>query len=245
MSQYEFGSGVLYGRSLDNTPATPVRFGALQGVSIDMSFTTKELYGQFQFPIALGRGTGKITGKADFAQFNAQVYNDLFFGFSNPTTGRVVTQVSEAQTVTANAITVTNNATYLRDLGVVRASDASVLTRVTANAIGLQYVVNETSGVYSFNTSQNAVAMLVSYAYTDSANGKTIAITNQLLGNSPQFLAEFTNSYRGKKLTMVLNACMSSKLSFPTKLEDFTMPSFDFQAFSDDAGNIGVISLDE
>lgn len=243
--QYQFGSGVLYGRSLTNTPATPVRFGALQDVSIDFQFSVKELYGSYQFPLALGRGTGKIAGKASFAQFNAQAFNDLFFGFSNPSTGETKTAVGEAQTVTANIVTATNNTTYLTDLGVVKASDGTVYTRVTSGPVGQQYSCNETTGVYTFNTSQNAVAVLINYNYSDAANGKKISITNQLLGNSPQFIAVFTNTFNSKQLTLTLNACMSSKLTLATKLEDFTIPSFDFSAFSDASNNIGTLSMDE
>lgn len=243
--QYSFGSGVLYGRSLVSNVPTPVRFGALQGVSIDFSFTTKELYGQYQFPIALGRGTGKITGKADFAQFNAQAFNDLFFGLTNPSTGEVRTAVAEAGTVTANIVTATFNSTFVRDLGVVLASDGSVYTRVSATPVGQQYACNETSGVYTFNASQANAAVLLSYNYTDAANGKLISITNQLLGNSPQFMAVFTETFNSKRLTVVLNACMSSKLSLVTKLEDFTIPAFDFQAFADAANAIGSISTAE
>src|SRR3990172_4159491 len=114
--QYQFGSGVLYGRSLTNTPATPVRFGALHDVSVDFAFTTKPLFGSFQFPLAIGRGTAKVTGKANFAQFNAQAFNDLFFGLSNPATGETKTAVQEPQTITANIITATHNTTYVQDL---------------------------------------------------------------------------------------------------------------------------------
>lgn len=243
--QYSFGSGVLYGRSLVSNVPTPVRFGALQGVSIDFAFTTKELYGQYQFPIALGRGTGKITGKADFAQFNAQAFNDLFFGLTNPATGSVRTAVAEAATVTANAITATNGANFVADLGVVRASDQAVFTRVANAPVGLQYTANETNGAYAFNSSQNNVPVLISYTYTDAANGKKIAITNQLLGNSPQFMAVFTETFNGKSMTISLNSCMSSKLSLVTKLEDFTIPAFDFMAFADSANAIGSISMEE
>ena len=245
MAQYSFGSGVLYGRSLTNTPATPVRFGALQGVSIDFSFTTKELHGGSQFPLALGRGKGKITGKADFAQFNAQAFNDLFFGNSNPASASTRTQVGEAGTVTANLVTVTYAANFVADYGVVRASDSAVYTRVTSGPVGLQYACNETTGNYTFNSTQNAVAVLVSYTYADGSNGKKITITNQLLGNSPTFSAVFTETFNSKALTFVLNTCMSSKLTFATKLEDFTSPNFDFMAFADAGGNIGTISMDE
>lgn len=243
--QYSFGSGVLFGTTLVSNVPTPVRFGGLQGCSFDIAFSAKELYGQYQFPIALGRGTGKITGKCDFAQINAQAYNDLFFGLSNPTTGETKTSVAEAQTVTANAVNPTNNTTFISDLGVVRASDGAIYTRVAANAVGLQYTVNTTTGAYGFNSSQNNTPVLVSYSYADAANGKKITITNQLLGNSPQFSLLFTETFNGKQITLTLNACMSSKLTLATKLEDFTIPSFDFQAFADAAGVVGTISTDE
>jgi len=242
--QYGFGSGSLFGRSLTNTPASPVRFGALQDVSFDFSFTTKMLHGQNQFPLAIGRGTGKITCKAKLAQINAQVFNDIFFGLSNPTTGSVATAIAEAATVTANIVTVSNNATYLRDFGVVKASDQSIYTRVTSGPVGQQYSCNETTGVYTFNNTQNAVAVAVSYQYTDSSNGKTITITNQLLGNAPQFMAAFAATFNNQKQTLLLNACMSSKLMFATKLEDFTIPELDFDVFADSAGNIGSWSVD-
>lgn len=245
MAQYEFGTGALFGKSLANSSSTPVQFGALQGVTIDTAFSTKELFGRFQFPLAIGRGTGKMTGKADFAQFNAQAFNDLFFGLTAPATGSVRTSVEEAQTVTANIVTVTNNATFLRDLGVIKASDSSPFVR-TANApVGQQYSCNETTGVYTFNASQNAVAVKVSYNYNDASNGKKITLTNQQLGNAPQFIAVFTQTFQSKSLTWVLNACMSSKLGLTTKLEDFAIPSFDFQAFADASNEIGSISMDE
>lgn len=243
--QYQFGSGVLFGRSLTNTPATPVRFGALQDVTIDFAFTTKPLFGSFQFPLAVGRGTAKVTGKANFAQFNAQAYNDLFFGLSNPATGETKTAVQEAQTISANIVTVTFNSTYVQDLGVVKASDGTVYTRVANSPVGQQYSCNETTGVYTFNNTQNATAVLVSYQYTDAANGKKITMTNQLLGNAPQFIAAFTSTYGGKQMTMTLNACMSNKLTFATKLEDWNIPSFDFDAFCDSSNVLGTLSLDE
>jgi len=245
--QYSFGSGVLYGRKIPLTGvATPVRFGALQGVSIDISYTTKELFGQKQFPLAIGRGTGKITGKAQFGQFNAQALNDLFFGeTADPATGQTVTKNAEAQTITANVVTVTNNATFARDLGVIKAADGTPYVRVSNGPVGQQYSANESTGVYTFNSSQNNTNVKVSYQYTDAANGKTITITNQDLGSSPVFLAVLNETFNGKAISLKLNACQSSKLTMATKLEDFTIPDFDFMAFADEADVIGTLSLAE
>lgn len=245
--QYAFGAGNLFGRSRDSANPTPVRFGAMQGVTLDFQFNVKELYGQFQFPIALGRGTGKISGKANWAQFNAQLFNDIFFGNSgSPTAGTTRTAVAEAKTVTANAVTPTyNGANFVADQGVVRASDGMVYQRVASAPVGLQYSCNESTGAYSFNSTQNNVPVLVSYTYLDAATGSKVSITNQALGTSPSFAAVFTETFNGKSMTLTLNACMSSKLSMATKLEDFATPDFDFMAYSDAAGNIGTISFDE
>jgi hypothetical protein len=59
------------------------KFGALQDVSVDISFNLKELYGQNQFPLTIARGQGKIEGKAKFANLNGGMVNDLFFGQTN------------------------------------------------------------------------------------------------------------------------------------------------------------------
>lgn len=246
--QYEFGTGTLYGVSTTGaSPATPVRFGALQGVTIDFAFTQKELYGSYQFPLALARGTAKITGKADYAQFNAQIFNDLFFGESAVADGTIRTEVAESQTVTANVATVTHNGAgnFVQDLGVVVSANGAVLTKVANAPTAMQYSCNESTGVYTFNAALNNVAVGISYTWNAPNTGKKITINNQLLGSAPQFKAVFTQSFQSKKMTVVLNTCMSSKLSLVTKLEDFTIPAFDFAAFSDSANQIGSISLEE
>jgi hypothetical protein len=246
MAQYAFGSGVLYGR---NTTAnsTPVRFGGMQGVTLDFAFSIKELYGQYQFPIALGRGVGKITGKSTWAQFNAEAFNSIFFGQSTPATGEYKTAVAEQATVTANIVTASHNGAgvFFADYGVVLASDGSVYTKVASAPVGQQYTCNETTGVYTFNTSQNNSVVQVSYVWKDAANGKLITISNQLLGNAPEFSAVFTETFQGKQMTFVLNKCMSNKLAMASKLEDFMIPEFDFSAFADSSQTIGTISMEE
>lgn len=243
--QFEFGSGVLYGRSAQSTTPTPVRFGVLQEVSLEFAFTTKPLYGQNQFPVAVGRGTAKVTGKAKYGQFNAQAFNDLFFGYSSLPTGETKTAVSEAATVTANVVNAAHNAAaFVADLGVVYAANGTIFTRVAAGANVGQYVCNESNGQYTFNSTDNNVAVLLNYTWNDTSNGKQITITNPLLGNAPTFKAVFTQTYNGQQQTMTLNACMSEKLTVATKLEDWTIPEFDFQAFADASGTIGTWGLD-
>lgn len=251
--QYSFGAGSLFGRKLTNaagtaaTAPTPVRFGGLQDVSIDVTFTQKELYGQYQFPIDLARGAGKVACKAKFAQFNALALNDLFYGeTANPTGGAEATAVAEAQTVAANVVYPTHNTAYVRDLGVTYSANGVILSRVASTPLVGNYSVNETTGTYTFNATDNAAAMLVNYNWTDgTANGSQIVVTNKLMGSQPTFLAVFTEVSKGKRITFTLNNCISSQLNFATKLEDYTIPEFTFAAFADASGNVIKASFDE
>jgi len=244
--QYSFGTGTLIGRKIPSSGvATPVKFGALQGVTVDIAFTTKELYSRKQFPVDVGRGTAKLTGKAQFAQLNALAFNDIFFGNTSVATGSRQTSIDEALTITANTANGSHNSTFIRDLGVTYANNGAYFDRVSANAVGAQYVCNETSGVYTFNTSQNNQAILMCYQWTDASNGKTVSLANQLLGNAPTFMMILSNNYKGKAWTLELNSCMSSKLAMATRVEDHMIPDLDFVGFADSADQVGYLSTDE
>src|SRR5574341_143518 len=203
MAAYSFGTGTLFGRKIPASGVvTPVKFGAVQGVNVDISFTTKELYSKNQFPLDIARGVAKVTGKAQFAQLTGLAFNDIFFGNASLGTGSRQTIVDEAQTVTSNAITVTHNAGFIRDLGVNYSANGAYRDRVSATPLVGNYSCNESTGVYTFNASDNAVASKVSYQYTDASNGKTVTIANQLLGNSPTFIMVLSNTYKSKRWTL-------------------------------------------
>ena len=80
--QLSFGSGAVWGERTDviGSGIGPRQFGVLQDIQIDFDWSDKELYGQLQFPVAIARGQGKITGKAKFAQILGLLYSDIFFG---------------------------------------------------------------------------------------------------------------------------------------------------------------------
>ncbi len=94
MTMYAFGSGTL---AAVPTVGTAVTFGALQDCSFDFSFTNKELYGSNQFPLVVARGTGKITGKAKFANIDAALFNDLFFQGTKSVVGSTTSVVINNQ----------------------------------------------------------------------------------------------------------------------------------------------------
>ena len=246
MPQYGFGSGVLFGTRTDMVNATPVQFGAVQDVSIDFQFSLKELYGQFQFPLAIARGAGKISGKAKMARISGRSFNDLFFG-ATLSAGQQATAFQEAAVVPASPfqVTVANAATFAGDLGVLAQATGLPLLKVASAPATGQYSVNPASGVYTFAAADTGLAVLVSYSYAIAGSGQKLSIGNQLLGTQPQFQANFYETFQGKQLTLQLNACVSTKLGLASKLEDFIVPEIDFSAFADAAGNLGSISLAE
>lgn len=246
MAQYEFGTGELWGVNTGATPNVPTKFGALQSVSLDINFTTKELYSQYQFPVAVARGTAKVTFKAAFAQFYAGILNQLFFNQSS-TTGQKPTVISgEAQSVPAVStytVTVANATGFQQDLGVRYAATGIYLTPVTTVAAVGQYSVNTATGVYTFFSGDASAAVLIDYTYNPSGtSGYSIPVANQLLGTAPQFQVLFRQSFQGNLLTIKLNACMSNQLSLATKLEDYTIPDFTGQAFADASNNIMTVT---
>lgn len=248
MSQYAFSAGDLYARpaASGNTPATPIKFGALQGVSIDFSFNLKELHGRNQFPIAIARGAGKISGKADWAQLNARAFSSIFFGGSTPAAGAIRAAPLEAKTIASNTVTATYGANFVADMGVARSSDGVTFERVTSGPGALQYSCNETTGVYTFNSSNNGVAVLLNYTYADPTGaGQKVTVTNQAMGSAPTWTAVFTEQFEGKRMTIVLEACQSAKLTLASKLEDFTIPNFDFMAYANATGTVLSLSTEE
>jgi hypothetical protein len=234
---FQFGSGVLLGSRTDVANATPGNFGLIQDVQLDVSFTTKTLTGQFQFPVAVARGAGKITGKAKMAQISGLAFNNLFFG-QTLASGQLATSFGEAGTIATGAVTVANAATFVDDYGVVNAATGLPFTKVASAPASGQYSV--AAGVYSFNTGDNGKAVLISYTFTQtSTSAEQNAVNNQLLGTTPTFQAQlYGGTYQGKPVNVKLFNCVASKLAYSTKLEDFVVPEMDFDVFANAAGNV-------
>ena len=234
---FVFGSGVLIG-----TPqgGTPINFGLAQEISLNIATTTKALYGQNNFPVAIGAGTRKMTGKAKLARISGQALGNLFFGVA-PGVGGTQTQFGETTNVPASSpytYSTTNHAAFVSDQGVVYASTGLPMKMVaSAPALG-QYSV--AAGVYTFAAADAGAAVLISYTYTSAANGASIAVASQAIGPTVTFSANLfaTDPTTGKQFSMLLYNCVAEKLAFGTKLEDFMVPELDFQCFANASGQV-------
>lgn len=251
---FQFGSGVLYGVpsiALDGsavTAPTPVMFGALQDVSMDFNFTKKELYGMYQFPLAVARGAGKIDCKAKMAQFNAALFN-LVFG-ETTAAGEIKTAFNESVTVTTAGAGVPAQSQYtILDLGAYK-SDGTPMTRTAAastagslSTMGSLYYYYSTGSYVFGSTLYGNSTVLINYAYTATAAGVNFTINNQLLGLSPFFKARLRGAYQGNQMNVTLNLCTGTKFTLATKQEDFWIPEFDFSAMADSSNVVGTVSV--
>ena len=235
---FEFGAGTLWGFPVSGNVATnptPLKFGTLQDVSLDISGDVKQLYGQKQFPEAVARGKCKITGKAKFANINGKTLNDLFFGQS-VVAGMKKVALDEAGTIATGAVTVTNSAQFVQDWGVRYNATGLPLTKVASSPAVGQYTVS--GGLYNFNTTENGTQVLISYTFNAAASGVQINITNQLMGFAPTIQVLLETVYNANQFSVLLYSVVASKLSFTTKQEDFIIPEFDFEAFANAAGQV-------
>lgn len=248
MAQYSFGAGVLwgiptsdaFGNAIATNVATPIQFGVLQEVSLDVSFDTKMLYGRNQFPVAVGRGKGKISGKSKFAQINGAILNSLFFGqtMTNGIYADVNDIVGALIPTTPFTITPTvpSSGTWATDLG-VRNALGLPMTRVASAPTTGQYSV--AAGVYTFAAADTGQRVFISFQYTaTSTAAKRSTVLNVPMGYAPTFRCDLYEPFQGQSLTITLPNCISSKLQFATKLDDFNIPELDFEAFADAAGNV-------
>ena len=246
--QLIFGIGALWGTRSDVSGIGPDQFAVLQDNSVDFAFEVKELYSQLGYPIDIARGKGKITGKAKVARVFANLYADIFFG-ETVNTGEDNVSENENHALTTSSVAVTNATSFVADLGVYYAATGNKRFQfVTGAPSALGQYTTGTNGEYTFFTGDIGATVSISYVFTDSS-GKTITINNNFMGYTPTFIGTFyqSRSTQGSsgQLTLRLNECVSSHLSIPSRIDDYAIQDFDFQAFS--AGNnvVGTLSTTE
>lgn len=248
--QNVFGAGIIWGSATSDASGnaianpTPVQIGVCQEIMIDISFDTKQLYGQLQLPVAIGRGKGKIGLKIKAAQVNGLLFNSLLFG-QTLTTGTLsdvydVTGVTVATTITP---TVPSSGTWTVDLG-VRDANGVPYTRVASAPATGQYSV--AAGVYTFAAADVGKQVFISYQYTATSTvAKKSNLINLPMGYAPAFRADVLMPFNGKSMIFTFPNCIANKLSMASKLDDFMIPEIDADVFADNAGNIGSYGLSE
>lgn len=249
MAQYGFGFGVL---ALTNTTDsattrdTPLVVGVLQDVSLDISMTTKELRGAFQFPVDIARGSASISGKAKSGQLGSQTIAAIVG--ASAVAGAKIGTINLSRTPTANALTLAaadmggTGYTFFESISVVKQSDGSLMTRMAdatlqATLTAGQYTVS-TAGVYSFSTTDANPPVYLTFTSQHATTGKTVGLVNALMGAGVTFKLDLHNNFRSKNYGWRLPAVTIPKLSFAPKQDDYTTVDMEFSAFADSAGKV-------
>jgi hypothetical protein len=241
-----FNSGYAFQIDGDTNP-TPSQIKILQSASLDMKATTKELFGQNIFPVAVGRSQIKVEGKLKFADYQPRMIRD-FVGAPNNSlmaAGQTLVANNEAHSIPAVStytVTVTNSATFGLDLGVTYAATGIPFTNVASGPTVGQY--SYAAGIYTFAAADEGVAVLISYSYTLATAGSTITISNTAAGAANTFETMFGASYAGLETNFLLYSCIPTDFKLADfKIGDFSMPEISFSPVVNAAGNLGIISL--
>lgn len=233
-----FGAGIVTLTPSSANP-TPVQIATLKDVSLDISFTEKELRGSNAFPEDVARAGGKIAGKAKSGRIHGGLLALLLTG-ATQSTGRVIPVPSEVAVIPATpfTITVANGATFDTDLGVIDLNTGLAMVRVASAPTTGQYSVTVGTGAYLFAAADVGHSVSIRYLYKSTTLGTTLDYTNQQMGTAQTFEVTVFNSYSGGDHGFRLYACTLPKLSLAYKNEDYTENDLDFSAFANIAGKV-------
>jgi len=248
MSFYQFGIGFVvatpFGSNAAGSP-TPTQLITLQDIGVDFSYTNKPLMGQLQFPVAVARAEGKVDMKCKFAGLGAKIINDLMFGGTVAAGGEVIFVANSSQTPSSGSFTITPaGGTFLKDQGVIDSAGNQLTLTTSAPASG-SYEVNNSTGVYTVNSSQPNTPLLVSYLYTATSGGFNAPIPNKPMGQQPLVNTWVSNSNWSNSLVFNFPSCIFTKMGLPQKNTDWTLADMELSAFSDALSNLAYLYSDK
>ena len=162
-------------------------------------------------------------------------------------TSVTLTQAVSGDVPSATAITfgpsvlVNQAADFDTDLGVLFADSGLPLMYVIGSPAAGEYTYTP-AGEYSFNPTDSAKGILVTYAFANSTAGQTMTVMNTPIGNTPTFQIDYATSLYNSPYYVRMFACVSNKLSRSHKLVDFMMPEIDYGFFATASGKVYEVS---
>jgi hypothetical protein len=235
---YQFGIGSAFARPYGINAAgnpTPQQMVTLQDISTEFTFANKPLMGQYQYPVAVARGEGKVDIKIKWARLGLKLLNDLMFSGTVQTGQDIIYpnfQVAAAASIT---IAPPNSGTFVADQGVLDANGNQMVLVTTAPTQGQYEVVNST-GVYTFASAETGTIQ-ISYVYSITG-GHNVAIPNKPMGAQPLIELWVFNNNWSNNLAMRFPGCTFTKFGIPQKNTVWSIPDYECSAFSDGLGNI-------
>lgn len=241
---FQFGVGRFYAQAGADLDYRQFGVAALQEGGFGIEMDVKELHGRDRFAVDVRTGKGKIDGMAKMADWDPDVIS-LILGVSKATTGMHKLAVSEAGTVPASAaytITVSNSATWAKNVELVYDSDGTRLTQVApgSEAAGKYSCA---AGVYTFDAADAGKAVQITYMFT-TTDGAIVAWTNVAIGTTPVCKGIFQGIHDADQMVLELENVVPFNLKSSTKVDDWAFLDTQLKAFADpQTGKVGSISL--
>ena len=248
-----FGPGILIATRTDTSPGIAVNVGFVQEFSIDFTGTTKQLYGQYQFPLVAARGTIKATGKFKCGVNSGLAANNLFYGasFSTAAANLIAWTIDSTYTVSSGSTTalqVGSSLTFDADLGVKNVASGLPFQRVStgSESSGKYSITTGSPGLYNFVSADTSVTgglnLKITYtAQNAPAGSQSLLYTNQLIGFTPTFQLDYytnLNQPSAKPFIIRVYSAILDKEVMNFKLEDFMNPEFDFSLFANASNQV-------
>ena len=211
---------------------TPRDLLTIQETSFDFKGDLKKLMGEGQFAVDAAVGSTEVTIKCKNGQLNPTTFADVFFGRTIAQNGESYIK-GETITVVTGAATLAGGAATTQDLGIYNSVTGIQYTRVAAAPAAAQYIWGA-NGALTFNVSENAQVLLASYIRNDTTTMQSFTATNDMAGTTVTLEAFFHKKFRnGGQLNLRFYNIVIPNLNFAYKLNDYTMPEFTMEAFSD------------
>lgn len=236
MATYSFGVGKVYVQNPAISGDTPIELAVVQNVSVEIQSQVQQLFGNKQFPVAIGTGQSSVSGTIAAAKFNSAALAKFMFG---ATVNSGHTAVAEEDTLVPATpgpytVAVVNDDDYLENLGVVEIATGKAWRRVASAPATGQYSVDVATGIYTFAAADQGKAIQIRYKYA-SVNGSSYDVRNQLMGTQTPFKMDLYNTFQGKFVSTTLHSCVFTGLSEAFTNDNFNVPNLSFQAFANDA----------
>jgi len=237
-----FGSGRAIVTQNNVTNPTPYDIGFVQKISFNDKAKNVPLHAQYRRAIVSTGGTITTEVKITAARYVLGALASAFLG-AVPSAGGTLPVRDFAATIPTTPFQVTiippSSGVFAADQGVTYAATGLRLTRgATASAAGV-YAVNTSTGVYTFNTADAGLGVLISYDYTVATGPETITASNTLLGTQPtvKLAIDTISPKSGKPGLIVANYVSFAGLDLlGTDVEKYSMADLTGEAFADDAG---------
>jgi len=221
---------------------TPYTVALTGGVNVEFQSTEKPLIGNKMFPVDSATTGASITGKISMKDFDARLIGLVMPGTTTASGQRKSASQSTVIPTTPFQITVTNSATFVRNLGVVNLTTGTVMTCGAAAAAGVYTVA---AGLYTFDTSDAGDTVAISYVYT-AVTGTTSTTVNSASGATSGHELHLFDPPGGTRENGIWFPCVKfSNLSLGMKIDDWTETSMDFAAYEDATGNMVYTSGNE